>query len=308
MADIVVTHGVTYDFDGRATVAEVAKSLVAQEKLVREAFAVLEEVFEHLAFETPRVELREAIQNSPLRTTMTALVVAAYATPLGEDVPDILNTLFGVNVPDTYDSIVSVLVLLIALWGIDKVRAKLFPGKKEPDLAAERERLLIDASNRASVTHDQMEEAIEKALKKHKRSVMKASADFLEPAKKHKARSIKVAGAEIGQKAIEAMPSDIDLAQYEPPAEFEVFENVVVKFRAHDLDRNKAWAATVEDASPNRRPLHLAPDVRPEQLFEKKEVRGDVLVTSHLDANGDYVPSLYYLQKVHDDQSSPSPN
>lgn len=299
--DITIPHTVTYDFDGRATVAEVAKSLVAQERLVREAFAVLEEVFPNLSFEAPRVELREVSQNSPLKTHMEALVVAAYATSLGEDVPDVLNTLFGVNVPDSYDSIVSVLVLLIAIWGVDWVRAKLFPGKKEPDLTAERDRLLADASNKASVTQEQMEEAIDKALKKHKRSVMKAAADFMEPAKKHKARSVSVAGAAIGQKAIAAMPSDIDLAQYEPATEFEQLDNVVVKFRAHDLDKNKAWAATIEDVSPNRRPLHLAPDVRADQLFDRKEVRADVLVTSVLDQDGEYVPNLYYLQKVYDE-------
>jgi hypothetical protein len=302
--EISIPHTVEYDFAGRATVGEVAKSLVAQEKLVREALAVLEEVFPNLSFEKPRIELRTVIQNSPLKTHMQALVVAAYATELGEDVPDVLNTLFGVDVPDTYDSIVSVLVLLIAIWGIEWVRQKIFPDKKEADLEAEKNRLLADASNRAAVTQDQMEEAITKALKKHKRSIMKASADFLEPAKRHKAKAVKVAGAEIGQKAIEAMPSDIELLQYEPPSEFSQLENVVVKFRAHDLDKNKAWAATIEDVSPNRRPLHLAPDVRPEQLFERKEVRADVLVTSILDSEGEYVPNLYYLQKVYDDHAA----
>lgn len=299
--EIRIPHEVEYAFTGRATVGEVAKSLVAQEKLVREALAVLEEVFPNLSFEKPTIELRTVVQNSPLTTRMEALVVAAYATELGEDVPDVLNTLFGVDVPDRYDSIVSVLVLLIAIWGIDWVRQKIFPGKKAADLEAEKNRLLVAASNKAAVTQDQMEEAITKALKKHKRSIMKASADFLEPAKRHKAEAVKVAGAEIGQKAIEAMPSDIDLQQYEPATEFTELENVVVRFRAHDLDKNKAWAATIEDVSPNRRPLHLAPDVRPEQLFERKEVRADVLVTSTLDAEGEYVPNLYYLQKVYDD-------
>jgi hypothetical protein len=130
---------------------------------------------------------------------------------------------------------------------------------------------------------------------------MKASADFLEPAKRHKAKAVKVQGAEIRRKAIEAMPSDIELAQYEPPTEIRELERVVVHFRAHDLDRNKAWAATIEDVSPNRRPLHLAPDVRPEQLFERSEVVADVLVTSNLDSEGEYSPTFYYLQKVYGD-------
>lgn len=303
--DIVIPHSVTYDFEGRATVSEVAKSLVAQDKLVREALSVLEELFPNLTLEKPVVSVRAVSQDSPLRTNLEALVVAAYATELGQDVPDILDTLFGVNVPDTYDSVVSVLVLLIAIWGIDWVRAKIFPGKKERALDQERERLLKEAADRASVTEEHLEEAIERALRKHKRSVMKASADFLEPAKRHKATAVKVAGTEISQNAIEAMPSDVDLAQYEPPTETEELERVTVHFRAHDLDKNKAWAATIEEIFPYRRPLHLAPHINGENLFEKSEVIADVIVTSELDSNGEYVPRFYYLQKVYEaDESS----
>ena len=300
--DIVIPHFVEYDFKDRATVGEVAKSLIAQDKLVREALAVLEELFPNLSLEKPVVSVRAVSQDSPLKTNLEALVVAAYATELGQDVPDILNTLFGVNVSDKYDSVVSVLVLLIAIWGIDWVRSKLFPGKREPDLESEKARLLQEAADRAAVTQEHMEEAVERALRKHKRSVMKASADFLEPAKRHKATGIKTGGAEISERAIAAMPSDIDLAQYEPPTDVRELENVVVRFRAHDLDRNKAWAATIDEVSPNRRPLHLAPDVRPEQLFERTEVVADVLVTSNLDGEGEYTPTFYYLQKVHDDE------
>ena len=299
--EITIPHSVQYVFDGRATVGEVAKSLIAQDKLVREALAVLEELFPNLSLEKPIVSVRTVSQDSPLRTNLEALVVAAYATELGQDVPDILNTLFGVNVSDKYDSVVSVLVLLIAIWGIDWVRNKIFPGKKEPALERERARLLEEASQRAAVTEAHMEEAVERALRKHKRAVMKASADFLEPAKRHKASSVKAGSAEIGQTAIEAMPSEIDLAQFEPPTEVTEWERVTVRFRAHDLDRNKAWAATIDKIYPHRRPLHLAPDVNPERLFERSVVVADVLVTSSLDGEGEYVPTLYYLQKVHED-------
>lgn len=299
--NIVIPHSTEYDFEGRASVDEVARSLTAQEKLVREALSVLEELFPNLSLEKPTVTVRAVAQDSPLRTNLEALVVAAYATELGQDVPDILDTLFGIDVPDRYDSVVSVLVLLIAIWGIDWVRAKVFPGKKAAELERERDRLLKKAADRTAVTQDHMEEAVERTLRKHKRSVMKASADFLEPAKRHKARAVKVAGAEIGREAIEAMPSDVELAQYEPPTEIREIERVMVHFRAHDLDRNKAWAATIEDVSPSRRPLHLAPDVRPEQLFEKSEVLADVLVTSNLDSEGEYSPTFYYLQKVYED-------
>lgn len=300
--ELTIPHSVVYDFEGRATVREVANSIIAQDRLVREALAVLEEVFPDLDFEKPVVSIRALSQESPLRTLLVTIVVASYSPGLGEDVPDILNTLFGLDVPDGYDSIVSVLVLLIAIWGVTGVWSKLFPGKKTPEaLEKERERLTAEAASRAAVTEDHLDEAVERVLRKRKRSVMKAAADFLEPAKRHKADTVSVGKTAITKPAIDAMPSDIELAQYEPATEIQELENALVQFRAHDLDKNKAWAATIEEVSPLRRPLHLAPDVRPEQLFDKKEIRADVLVTYVLDPEGEYVPSLYYLQKVHDE-------
>lgn len=301
--ELTIPHSVVYDFDGRATVQEVAKSIVAQDRLVREALAVLEELFPNLIFERPTVSVRAVTQESPLTTNLELLVIAAYGPELGKDVPDILNSLFGINVPDKYDSIVSVLVLLIAIWGVEWLWKKLFPGKKANELDRERARLLEDAADRAAVAQDHLEEAVEKVLEKHKRTVMKASADFLEPAKRHKASAVISGSTAISKNAIDAMPSDVDMAQYEPATEVQELQNVVVQFRAHDLDKNKAWAATIEDVSPLRRPLHLAPDVRAEQLFDKKQIRADVLVTYVLDPEGEYVPSLYYLQKVHEDSA-----
>jgi hypothetical protein len=304
--ELTIPNSVVYDFEGRATVQEVAKSIIAQDRLVREALAVLEEVFPDLTFEKPIVSIRAVSQDSPLRTTLEALVVAAYSPELGQDMPDILEVLFGSKVLGKYDSVVDVLVLLIAIWGVEWLYHKLVPGKNEPDLRKERDRLLEDASRQASVTEDHLEEAVEKVLQKRKRTVMKASADFLEPAKRHKASAVVSGTTAISKTAIDAMPSDIDLAQYEPATEIQTLQNVAVHFRAHDLDRNKAWAATIEDVSPLRRPLHLAPDVRPEQLFDKKDIRADVLVTYTLDPDGEYVPSLYYLQKVHNDNAAGS--
>ena len=53
-----IPHSMTYDFDGRATVGEVA-TLVAQERLFREAMAVLEACFPGFSVEQIRVDVRE---------------------------------------------------------------------------------------------------------------------------------------------------------------------------------------------------------------------------------------------------------
>jgi L-lactate permease len=90
-----IPHRVIYDFDGQASVSEVAKSIIAQDKLLRDTLAVLEEVFPKLAFDKPVISVREIAQQSPLRTILFTTVVAVYGQELGQDVPDILDALFG---------------------------------------------------------------------------------------------------------------------------------------------------------------------------------------------------------------------
>ncbi len=311
--DFAVPSEVTYDFDGRATVAEVAKALISQDKLFREAMRIIEAAFPEVTIEQITVNVREVVQESPLRQLVEAVIIAAMEPELSKDMPpDILNTLFGINVPDSVDSWVTVLLLLIALWGAEAVIKKIRRSRKdaaerkkaEQDelvLAAERRRLTREAAARAAITEDQLHEAINEVLTKREASVAKASMDFLSPAKRHHARAVRLpGGTSIGSTVIEAIPSDIDLAQYQPPTETYPLEDVTVAFYLHDREKSKHWAARIAEVSPDRKPLDLAPDIRREDLFTKESVRGDVLVTTVLNAEGEYVPSYYYLAKVRD--------
>jgi hypothetical protein len=314
MAEFTVPHSVLFEMEGRANVVEVAKSLVAQDKLFREAVAVLGACFPDLDIEHVTVNLREIVQDSPMRHRLEGYIVAAFSPQLIEDMPgDILQALFGVDVPDRYDDIVSILILLIGVWGVERVVKKIKQSKKDGEkrkteeeerfLAAERRRLTKEAANRASVTEETMEEALNETLGRRQRSVERAGMDFMAPARRHKATSISLPqGTAIGEEAIQAVPSDVDLAQYEPATDTVEMENVLVTFRAHDRDRAKHWAATISAISPDRKPLHLAMDIKAESLFVRDSVRADVLVTYVRDADGEYVPSLYYLSKVHDEE------
>lgn len=124
----------TYEFEGRATVGEVAKALTAQEKLFREAILVLEECFPQLKVEHVAVVVREVSQNSPLRHRLEGMLLAAVQEGLMDDMPvDLLQTLFGIDVPDSYDSFVSVLILIVSLWGAEKVIQRLKRAKDDYD-------------------------------------------------------------------------------------------------------------------------------------------------------------------------------
>lgn len=301
----------TYEFEGRATVSEVAKALTAQEKLFREAILVLEECFPQLSVQQVSVVVREVTQNSPLRHRLEGILLAGVQQGLIDDMPvDLLQTLFGINVPDSYDSFVSVLILIVALWGAEKVLQRLKRAKdeyeqktldrREQALAEERHRLIEEASHKVHIPEDQLAEAVAAVLSKRKVSVGNQSMDFLRPARRHNANAISTpGGTEIGKEALSALPSDVEMADLRPPTQTEPYEGVTVKFFAHDRENPKRWAASIAEVADGRRALHLAPDIDAEELFTRDRVKADVLVTSVLDNEGDYQPSVYYLARVY---------
>lgn len=310
-----VPNQVTYEFEGRATVGEVAKALTAQEKLFREALLVVEECFPNVDIEHVSVTVREVVQNSPLRHRIEGYIVAALSPGLTEDMPgDILQTLFGIDVPDSYDGFVSLLVLVVSLWGAEKVVQRLKRAKeeraeklaleeREKKLADERRRLTEEAAQKVHIPDDQLIEALTKVLSQRPISIGKQSMDFLTPARRHRATAVKLPGGEaISQEIVQALPSDVEMASYQPSTETEPYEGVTVKFHAHDKDNPKRWAATIPEVAEGRKSLHLAPEIDAESLFTRDKVKADVLVTSVLDNEGDYQPSIYYLARVYDDQ------
>lgn len=61
--------------------------------------------------------------------------MAAVQEGLMADMPvDLIKSIFGYDVPDSYDSFVSVLILIIGLWGAEKVIQRLKRAKEDFDL------------------------------------------------------------------------------------------------------------------------------------------------------------------------------
>jgi hypothetical protein len=304
----------TYEIDERATVAEVAKALNAQEKLFREAILVLEACFPQLEVDQGPVVVRQVSQDGPLRHRLEGLLLAAVQEGLMDDMPvDLIQTLFGVDVPDSYDSFVSVIVLIVSLWGAEKVLQRLkrakeaFDQKKlekrEQALAEERRKLIEEAACRIHIPEDQLIEAVTAVLSKHPITVSNQAMDFLTPARRHRPSAVTTpSGAKIGHEAIAALPTDIELAQSKPPTQTDPYDGVTVKFFAHDRENMSRWAASIGEVAEGRKALHLAPGIDAETLFTRDKVKADVLVTSVLDAEGNYQPSIYYLARVYDDE------
>jgi hypothetical protein len=80
-----LNHFVEYDLDGISSVAAVAESLLANERLAKEAALLLEALIPGLVIEQTTVSVKRVVQESPLKEAFVVALVAACLDQAGID-------------------------------------------------------------------------------------------------------------------------------------------------------------------------------------------------------------------------------
>jgi hypothetical protein len=300
-------HEIIYDFDDKASIEDIAASMVANARFVRDAVAVIEACHPGMEVSNLKVRLASVTQQSPLKELLTVSLVIAFQKDLEEEVPDLIHALTGIDIPDRFDSLVTVFVVGVSLYAAMKLVDRVIKDRKPQRLQDAYSSVTNVAGDLIQVPPELVRQRIEDHLGGGRsRAAARAARDFFRPAKKHHARSIETnSPLSIGKETIDEVPSEVDEYAFEPRLdEHDVF-NVLIKLRAHDLDKDKSgWAAVIDEVSPNRVKLHRDPSIPAEALFTKPSIRGDVRVHSQENEDGDMEPFLYVLQRMTDDEPS----
>ena len=78
-----------------------------------------------------------------------------------------------------------------------------------------------------------------------------------------------------------------------------MIRDVSIELHAQDLDRTKqGWAGIASDISPKRLRLELEPPIKPEQVYRKSKIRGDVMLILRKHADGSYHPAALHLLDI----------
>jgi hypothetical protein len=95
------------------------------------------------------------------------------------------------------------------------------------------------------------------------------------------------------------IPFEPDAAD-EPKTYSQFHRDVRVILHAMDKDhKRRGWAGHCPDLFDDRIPMHLEKTIEPESVFGKGEVRGDILLTSEEDENGDMKPKEFLLVQAY---------
>lgn len=293
-------HSLTYTTEGLVPVHLVAKSLLANERLIHESLRLLEGLDENFKISSIKVSVAKLSNESPLKEFMAIAIFGIYQKDLEKEMPQFIQTLTGYHVPDGQVTIVTVLVFLVALYLIDAAMERLIPGKSVKAIKAEYEEKKHLAAKLLNVPHELIEEAVNARFDKGRnKSLINKVYEFFSPAKIESGTEIIASNdVKIQLSAIQEIPSALDVEQLEASSSYPL-DAVLVEIHRADRDENKhGWRAIIQDVSDKKVRMELDTSIRPEDLYGKKILRGDVMVVEELQDSGDYQTKAYHLLRV----------
>ena len=118
--EIFFPHEIIFTNKNKVSVTDVANSLLANEQLLLGVGKVLEFCFDGLTVEKINVEFVSASTTSPLKEALAAGILVAFQSQLTTEIPRMIKVATGVEVSGEYKTVVTVIFLAIAIYGIEK--------------------------------------------------------------------------------------------------------------------------------------------------------------------------------------------
>lgn len=302
--EVTLLHDIEYEVTEPVAVEDLIKSLEANARLMRNAGTLLTAIAPGLQIEPQRISVVRLSQDSPLKELLAFATVITYQKELEEEVPSLIEAITGFEVSDRYDTLVTVLVMLIAIYGISKAFETIFPGRDKGALDSAAGALLRRAARITGVAARRIHDAIEVLFTgRHRRALVGASQRVFAPTRNQPSASIRSSTGDVlvspaavrdaqGAAGIPYDPEDEDAPN--TVAEFHRDMRIIV--HAMDRDRKRlGWAGHIPSLFDERIPMHLEKSLDPEALFGRGDITGDVLLTLEEDENGDMRPKEFLL-------------
>ncbi|CAH1661989.1 conserved hypothetical protein [Hyphomicrobiales bacterium] len=302
--EATVRHALSYDVERSVQIDDLIKSLEANAFFIRSALRVLERVYPGLSIEDVRISVVSVSQSSPLKEILSAAIVVSYQKQLEEEVSNIILSSTGYQLPESIDSLVTVFVMIIAIYGISKCFDLIFPGRDRGPLKDTQHELASKASELTGKKRDEIEREMERELSgKTKAATLANSQKFFAPTRGQFNTSIE-AGPQVTipwaairlAQAAAGLPLDADDRQR---VETQILTSVDVVLHAMDLDRrSKGWAGHIPSVSDQRMPMKIDQSIEQESLFGRVSVVGDVLLALEFAPDGTWRPKDFTLLRI----------
>lgn len=214
--------------------------------------------------------------------------------------PQLITDATGVVVPDRFDTVVTVLTLIVVFYGAGALKDLVF-GKGEDGAAkVQLDGLIAEIAPQVGKTENQIRDVLDERYRERTmwRRLANTTSRFFAPSKQQNSAPMEVNGREIARPAVQDVPAEflIDDASEESPSRF--FNDAIIELRAEDKDHTgRGWAAIVRAISEGRLRMKLMEDVSAADLWGKDTITGDISVI-YDKVGADMVPKEVHLHNV----------
>jgi hypothetical protein len=309
MQSIEVPHLITYDTRTHVDIHAVAKSLLATADLIELARPVIEKLMGGTAISISSIRIQEVSNGSPLKEMMWVGLFLAFQKELENEVPVWVEQMFGVSVPEDAKTIVTVLVMILAISIIDQAVQRFMPSKDIQHLRKTLgDQIGVVAEMSQSKPEDIRALVVEQTRKdKLSKKMVMAALNWFFPARQDEGVMISGGGGmRIPADAVREVPPALELLIDENKRTRDLF-NVLIDIHRADRDSTEAgWRGIVEEVSKRKLRLQLAPTISPDEVFGRRFIHADVVVVEERQKDGKYRPGVIHIMAIRDSNNRQS--
>jgi hypothetical protein len=295
----------TFIYDVRKSVPpeDVANAIIATSFLIRQSIELISHTDPGLDLKIQDFRLERISQQSPLQEWFFVALFTAFQDGLRDEAPAIIEELIGRDIPAEYDTIVTVMVLLLVYMG---VVLSLRYARRRIDDAPYRKKynaMLSEIANQCGQTPERVQDAIERRLSAKKQpGLIRQALRFIRPAKHESGTEVRTPGGIIiTNQEIRRVPMNEEVEGQKIEEKSEMIRGAKIILRAQDRDRAKSgWAGIVPEVSSRRLKMQVYPPAKAEDLYLLEEFTADIIVIKRPSLGGNYEPYLFHVVSVQD--------
>lgn len=298
--EIEIPIHLTYDVAKGVALRDVIASLSSIESLIAESSANLEYIIVGSELSVLNVQFVKVSQDSPLKEIVVATLLVTFQKQLETSVSKITKDHVGLDVPQDFQTLFTIAVVATVLYGAhflyELAATKIKDTSTEKMLRA----MIQDISERTQCPPEEVERRLRERYRKPSRIRRLANAviKLIKPSVAANNASITMNNITIGADVIREIPPEYRVVNALERKKHVHIDDAKLVIHAQDRDRGeKGWAATVPGEAPNRIPLKLLDGVEPSEVWQKEEVRGNIVIVHSLRETG-WEPSEIHLTEL----------
>lgn len=301
MSEIRLPLSIVYETEIPTPVSDVIAALQAADIIARDAIALLPSLIDGLRIDDCSLNVHTLTEGS-LREALFLALLYTYQADLAQEVPPMIEGIFNITVSDKYDTIATVVFLVVLFYGaglaVDIAKKAFTDSLPRAKLNELIDVLALETGKPSSDVRKIVEARFQKPAAA-KRIVTEAKR-FFQPSQKDKNAPVTFDRDRVGSDTVREVPYTSVNDRVQDFDRYTPYSGVALEIHAMDKDRSATgWAAVVASVSDKRLKMRVMEPLSAGDLFGREKIVGDVVIVSKLTSDG-FTPHEVQLTDIVD--------